>query len=399
MGEKESTAQRGKRQNFRMNLEAFPNVVKFFGRSKLEDGFQPGLYMQETCIVHYFSVPQPVALKYLDDALAELASIPEFTTKAKNLAELRTNGGFAEFDSVLLELWFAAQLARHGLLAKCEPETADGHRAEFKVVANGVDVYFEVRNLEPSEWVTVGLSSHKWPRHRVRKLEEIIRQAFYQFPYPYMVDLQPYDLSGDQQDFEADVQVFLTELRDLLRDIHQSKVAHPKQPIRLPRDKPRLTVLSIRKLAGLGYAWLGCGEYSVNRLRKLATAAGGKIEEKGPQLAPDAANVLVVGLPVWAQDQAFAEELLGPLMVTDQKVFLANRPRVSELGKKIEERVSTFAVFLPADRIEFYPGWVTVVLNPLGWSRHPLPRVVEMVLTGYCRAGTVGAREENREDG
>ena len=170
MGKDRSNAKRSKRQDFQMNLEAFPNVVKLFGRSRLKEGFKPSLHMQETCIVHFFSAPpHPAALKYLDDALAELASIPRFIAKAQNLAKLHTtNEGFAEFDSVLIELWFAAQFAHHGLSDICEPETADGRRVEFKVIANGVDVYFEVRNLEPSEWVRVGvISETPWPRRRL----------------------------------------------------------------------------------------------------------------------------------------------------------------------------------------------------------------------------------------
>jgi hypothetical protein len=380
MDEKQPIRQSSKRQNFRTNLETFSNIVKFFDRVKLEKSFQPRLHKQETCILQYFSAPQPVTLKYLDDALAKIGSIPGFTAKAKNLISLRTNEGFPEFHSVLIELWFAAQFVCNNSSVMCEPETTEGHRAEFKVTVNGEDVYFEVRNLEPSEWVRVGVSASKsQPRSKILKLQDIIRQAFYQLPYPYHVKLRPENLEGDENSFVADIHLAIEELRILLRDIHQAKETLPIHFLKLPRNRlPRLTVLEIDKTPGLQYAWLGWVESFSDRLQKLANSAQDKIRAKGPQLTPNTANVLVVGLPFWAQSLSFAHELVGPLTETNGGTQ-ASSAAVNNLGSEVGKRTSAFVFFQPADRIDLYPGWIDLVLNPIG--NYPLPKSVQVILT------------------
>jgi hypothetical protein len=380
MDEKQPTRKSSKRENFRTNLETFSNIVKFFDRARLEESFQPRLHKQEICILQYFSAPQPVTLKYLDDALAKIGSIPGFTAKAKNLINLRTNEGFPEFHSVLIELWFAAQFVRDDSSIICEPETTKGHRAEFKVTVNAEDIYFEVRNLEPSEWVRVGVpAAQPQARSRIDKLEDIIRQAFCQMPYPYHVELRPENLGGDENSFEADILLAIEDLRILLKDIHQAKETLPIHSLKLPRNGlPRLTVLRIDKMTGLQYAWPGWVESFSDRLQKLANSAQDKIRGKGPQLAPNAANVLVVGLPFWEQSLTFAHELVGPLTETNGGTQ-ANSATVNNLGLEVGERTSAFVFFQPADRVDLYPGWTDLVLNPIG--SYPLPKSVQAILT------------------
>ena len=196
MNEKKHARQSNDRQIFRTNLEAFPNVVNFFGISTLKESFNPRLRKQKKCLLQYFSASQPVTLRYLDDALAEIGSLPDFGAKAKELAKLETNEGFAQFNSVLIELWFAAQFARGKLPINCEPKTHGDHKAEFKVTTNEGDVYFEVRNIELPERVKLGVITGKHePRSRLTELKDIIRQSFYLLLYPYHVILQPENLS------------------------------------------------------------------------------------------------------------------------------------------------------------------------------------------------------------
>jgi len=382
---KEAKAQReSKRAVFRRNLTKFPNAVRLFGRSALEAAFRPSHYLQDTCLVHFFSIREAVPLQYLEEALGELDSNGMFRSKAKKLMHLpRTPDGFAEFNSVLIELWFAAQFAKRQLVVECEPATSDRHRGDFRVNIKGTMVYFEVRNLQDPGSVRARLVGPEQSRARVDKLQDIIRGSlFYQFPYPFFVNLEPLNtLGGDEDDFLAAAYSLVNELRDLLRSIHKEEVPIPDHPVLLPTTKPLVVVDCIRKVPGLSRSCIGFGEYTVNRLQNLASAAQEKIQSKAPQLATDAGNVLVVGLPIWAEPLPFAEELLGPLSATNQDILYANEARIDELGKKVGRSVSAFVLFQPADQVRFYPGWVQVVRNSLGWSRNPLPASVEEILS------------------
>lgn len=333
--------------------------------------------------MHFFSIREPVTLQYLEEALAELGSSGKFRSKAKKLMHLPRTLGFAEFNSVLIELWLATQFAERQLVVKCEPATSNRYKGDFGVAINGAMVFFEVMNLEESGLVQANLFGPKQSRARVDKLQEIIHGSLYQFPYPFFVNLEPSNiLGGDENGFIASAHLLVTELRDLLRSIHKEEVPIPDHPILLPRIKPLVLVTYIHNVRGLGFSCIGFGEYTVNHVQKLATAAQAKIQDKAQQLAPDAPNVFVVGLPVGLSPRKFAEELLGPLELEEdaQQTFCANRLRIRELGQRIEERASAFLIFLPADRTEFYPGWVQLVRNPLGWSRNPLPKSVEEIL-------------------
>lgn len=379
----EAKAQReSQRAVFRRNLTKFPNCIRLFSQSALEVAFRPSHYWQDTCLVHFFSIREPVTLQYLEEALAELDSNGMFRSKAKKLMHLpRTPDGFAEFNSVLIELWFAAQFAKRQLVVECEPTTSDGHKGDFGVSIKGTMVYFEVRNLEESGLVQAKLSGPEQSRARVGKLQEIIHGSLYQFPYPFLVNLEPRNtLGGDEDDFLAAAYSLVNELQDLLRSIHKEEVPIPDHPVLLPSTKPLVVVDYIRKVPGLGFSCISFGEHTVNRLQKLVTTAQAKIQSKAQQLATDAGNVLVLGLPIWAEGpRRFAKGLLGPLSSTNQGI-LANATKVDELGKKVGRGVSAFVLFQPADRAEFYPGWVQVVRNPLGWSRNPLPKSVEEIL-------------------
>jgi hypothetical protein len=314
--------------------------------------------------------------------------MPKFGTKALNKGNLATPSGWSDFNSMLIELWIASRFAREGLPVICDPKVESGQNADFKVNVNGGGVYFEVRNLEEQEWVKTDSSSNeapKWTRTRLNLLYIIISQSWPQFPYPYHVELQPYNLSGNKKDFEADIYLAIEELRIYFKNLPQFQEELSKRNILLPKDKPRVRILGIQKWSCLNYALIGWGEYSKNPLRILADRARSKLRDKGRQLAPDAPNVLVVGLPIGVgqlSPRTFAEELLGPLELEEeaQQTFRVNGSRIDELGQKIKERTSAFLIFLPADRAKFYPGWVQVVRNPLGWTRNPLPESVEEIL-------------------
>jgi hypothetical protein len=205
-----------------------------------------------------------------------------------------------------------------------------------------------------------------------------MRQAYYHLPYPYHVTIEPKDLSGDENSFVKDIELAIMELRNLLNDIHQSRKALPTQPFKLPKSNPsRITVVSIQRYPG-SYAWLGWIESTSNRFQKLVDSAVGKIESKGSQLAPNAPNVLIVGLPIWIQSLAFANELVGPLLETNDGTQ-TNISAIHDMGRKIAERVSAFIFFQPADQNDLYPGWIDLVLNPS--STVPLPKSVEVILT------------------
>ena len=336
--------------------------------------------------MHFFSIGEPVTLQYLEEALGELDSNGIFRSKAKKLMHLpRTPDGFAEFNSVLIELWFAAQFAKRQLVVECEPTTSDRHKGDFGVSIKGTMVYFEVRNLEDSGLVQARLFGPEQSRARVGKLQEIIHGSLYQFPYPFLVNLEPRNtLGGDEDDFLTTAYLLVNELRDLLRSIHKEEVPIPDHPVLLPSTKPLVVVDCIRKVPGLRLSCIGFGEHTVNRLQNLASAAQEKIQSKAQQLATDAGNVLVVGLPICEGPLPFAEELLGPLSATNQDILYANEARVDELGKKVGKSVSAFVLFQPADQVRFYPGWVQVVRNSLGWSRNPLPKSVEEILLHVC---------------
>ena len=143
MVEKIHTQKRSKREIFQSNLEEFPSIVSFYDRDMLKHGFKPHLHKQETCLLQFFSTPNPVTLRYLDVAVANVGAVSGFYSKAKELGELRTNDGFAQFNSVLIELWFATLFIHHNLLVIPEPNTTKNHKAEFKVTKNDSDVYFE----------------------------------------------------------------------------------------------------------------------------------------------------------------------------------------------------------------------------------------------------------------
>jgi len=367
------------RQIFQENLKAFPLTASLFGESKLKHSFQPNLIIQKTCIVHAFTSIESVWLRYLEEALMELGEKNKFVAKAQRLWNLSIDKGLSEFHSVLIELWFAAQFAKRGLPVICEPRIKGTQRADFEVKVDNTSVYFEVRNLECLEWVMVGISENsRYPRSRLNALEHIIRNAYWSLPYPYYVEIQPYNLRGEEDAFAADISQFLVELGRLLREINEGKAQIPALPLCLPKKNPRVAVVKLVKRPYLKFAWIGWGEFSINELSRLATAAWDKINEKSQQLKPDAANILIIGLPVYILSQKFAEEFLGPLVPTTRELFVASRSKVEEFDEMIQKFASAFVLFQLADRCENYPGWITVVLNPL--SQHPLPKRIKEIL-------------------
>jgi len=102
------------------------------------------------------------------------------------------------------------------------------------------------------------------------------------------------------------------------------------------------------------------------------------VNSKAQQLAPNAPNVLVVGLPVDRDSRQFAENLLGPLESGGSLSLAANDDRIGEFEQEIQRSVAAFVFFQPADTWENYPGWSTVLANPL--SSYALPGTITRIL-------------------